>query len=76
MRFGRLIEKTVKLTPGPARGNRRHARSVRDIVRYVKRRFVPGSQRIFLSIPAVAILSVASRHWREHRAEDAESPAA
>ena len=33
-----------------------------------------GLAGIFLSIPAVAILSVASRHWREHRAEDAESP--
>lgn len=35
-----------------------------------------GLAGIFLSIPAVAILSVAFRHWREHRAEDAESPPA
>lgn len=30
---------------------------------------VPG---IFLSIPVVAVLSVAYRHWREHRAEEAD----
>lgn len=35
-----------------------------------------GLAGIFLSIPAVAILSVAFRHWREHRAEDAESASA
>ena len=34
-----------------------------------------GLAGIFLSIPVVAILSVAFRHWREHRAEDAETPA-
>ncbi|MEO8430246.1 MAG: AI-2E family transporter [Acidobacteriota bacterium] len=30
-----------------------------------------GLAGIFLSIPVVAIVSVAFRHWREHRAEDA-----
>ena len=35
-----------------------------------------GLAGIFLSIPVVAILSVAFRHWREHRAEDAVIPAA
>ena len=35
-----------------------------------------GLAGIFLSIPIVAVLSVASRHWREHRAEDAETPPA
>ncbi|MEP6769631.1 MAG: AI-2E family transporter [Acidobacteriota bacterium] len=30
-----------------------------------------GLTGIFLSIPVVAILSVAFRHWREHQAEDA-----
>ncbi len=34
-----------------------------------------GLTGIFLSIPVVAILSVAFRHWREHRAEDAERAA-
>ncbi|HEY6220965.1 MAG TPA: AI-2E family transporter, partial [Candidatus Eisenbacteria bacterium] len=33
---------------------------------------VPG---IFLSIPVVAVLSVAYRHWREHRAEEADRAA-
>jgi predicted PurR-regulated permease PerM len=31
-----------------------------------------GLAGIFLSIPIVAVVSVAFRHWREHRAEDAE----
>lgn len=34
-----------------------------------------GLAGIFLSIPVVAILTVAFRHWREHRAEDAERAA-
>ena len=34
-----------------------------------------GLAGIFLSIPVVAILSVGFRHWREHRAENAERAA-
>jgi predicted PurR-regulated permease PerM len=32
-----------------------------------------GLPGIFLAIPAVAVLSVAYRHWREHRAEEADA---
>ncbi|MDQ2979829.1 MAG: AI-2E family transporter [Acidobacteriota bacterium] len=34
-----------------------------------------GLVGVFLSIPAVAVLSVAFRHWREHRAQEAERAA-
>lgn len=34
-----------------------------------------GLAGIFLSIPVVAVLSVAYRHWREHRAEEADRAA-
>jgi predicted PurR-regulated permease PerM len=35
-----------------------------------------GLVGVFLSIPAVAVLSVAFKHWREHLSKEAESAAA
>lgn len=71
--FLRIVEDYVVYPRIIGRGNPLHPLAI--ILAILSGAELGGIGGIFLAIPVVAILSVAFRHWREHRAEESERAA-